>query len=365
MQTTAVHKKTGLPKYRPNILSTIGNTPLVNLSRLSEQWGFSVFGKMESFNPGGSIKDRTAINMLSEALESGQIKPGDTIIESSSGNMALGLAQACKFYNIKLIIVIDPKVNAHTKKILQAYGVKLVRVTHPELKGGYLESRIQKVEELLSQNLNRHCLNQYENPANPETHFQTMSEISRALNQKVDYIFISTSTGGTLMGCARYIRDNNLPTKIIAVDAIGSVTFGQKQKKRLIPGHGSGKPSNFLNLDLINDAIHISDEECIRGCWDLLEKEAILCGGSSGAVISAIEKYASEIPVGANCVGILCDRGERYLDTVYCKTWIKEHFPDFEISKKQVNGNMSINRKGRPGKGRRRKSFSTLTVNST
>ena len=245
--------------------------------------------------------------------------------------MALGLAQACKFYNIKLIIVVDPKVNAHTKRILQTFGAKLVRVTHPQTQGGYLESRIQKVQELLAQNPNSHCLNQYENAANPETHLQTMSEIVRDLDQKVDYIFISTSTCGTLMGCARYVHEKHLPTKIIAVDAIGSVTFGQKEKLRLIPGHGSGKPSNFLNLDLVDNAVHISDEECIRACWNLLEKEAVLCGGSSGAVISAIEKYASVIPAGANCVGILCDRGERYLDTVYCKTWIKEHFPDFEL----------------------------------
>ncbi len=343
MQTTALRKRTALKQrtavpekgtleYLPDILSTIGKTPLVKFSRLSKQWGFSVFGKMESFNPGGSIKDRTAINMLSQALESGQVKPGDTIIESSSGNMALGLAQACKFYNMKLIVVIDPNINAHTEKLLQTYGAKMVKVTHPKRQGGFLESRIQKVQELLAKNPGYRYLNQYENAANPDTHFQTMREIARALNQKVDYMFISTSTCGTLMGCARYIDENHLPTKIIAVDAIGSVTFGQKEKKRLITGHGSGKPSNFLDLDLIDNAVHVSDEECIRGCWNLLENEAVLCGGSSGAVISAMEKYASMIPAGANCVGILGDRGERYLDTVYNKTWIKEHFPDFEFS---------------------------------
>ncbi len=344
MQTTALLKptavpETGLPKYRSNILSTIGKTPLVKLSRLSKHWGFSVFGKMESFNPGGSIKDRTALNMLSQALENGRVNPGDTIIESSSGNMALGLAQACKFYSLKLIVVTDPKLNAHTEKILQAYGAELVKVTHPKRQGGYLESRIQKVDELLAQNPNSHCLNQYENAANPETHFQTMSEIARELEKEVDYIFISTSTCGTLMGCAQYVYENRLPTKIIAVDATGSVTFGQKENTRLIPGHGSGKPSNFLNLDLVDNVIHVSDEECIHGCWNLLEKEAILCGGSSGAVISAIEKYASAIPAGANCVGILCDRGERYLDTVYSKPWINKQFPNFEFSKRQLNGN--------------------------
>ncbi len=334
MQSLAIPQKKGTLKYRPNILSTIGKTPLVKLSRLSKQWGFSVFGKMESFNPGGSIKDRTALNMLSLALESGQVKSGDTIIESSSGNMALGLAQACKFYHMKLVVVIDPNINAHTEKLLQTYGAKMVKVTHPKPQGGFLESRIQKVQELLAKNNGYRYLNQYENEANPETHFLTMREIARALDQKVDYMFISTSTCGTLMGCARYIDENRLPTKIIAVDAMGSVTFGQKEKKRLITGHGSGKPSNFLDIDLIDNAVHVSDEECIRGCWNLLENEAVLCGGSSGAVISAMEKYASMIPAGANCVGILGDRGERYLDTVYNKTWIKEHFPDFEFSKK-------------------------------
>lgn len=204
MQETAVTEKTD-QKYFASILATVGNTPLVSLGRLSKQWGISVYGKMEGFNPGGSIKDRTALNMLSKALESGRIKPGDTIIESSSGNMALGLAQACKFHNLNLIVVTDPKLNALAETILLVYGVKLAKVTHMKPQGGYLASRIQKVQELLTQHPNSHCLNQYENPANPETHFQTMHEIAWALDQEVDYIFISTSTCGTLMGCAQYI----------------------------------------------------------------------------------------------------------------------------------------------------------------
>ncbi|WP_296620622.1 2,3-diaminopropionate biosynthesis protein SbnA [Marivirga sp.] len=336
---STLEPKIGIEKYHSNILSTIGQTPLVHLTRLSGQHDFSVFGKMESFNLGGSIKDRTAFNMLSQALASGHIKTGDTIIESSSGNMALGLAQACKFFGLKLIIVFDPKANVHTEKILKTYGAKLVRITHEEPQGGFLESRIKKVQELLNEHPNSHRLNQYENSANPETHYQTMSEITYALHQKVDYIFISTSTCGTLMGCAHYIYENRLPTKIISVDVKGSVTFGQKEGKRLIPGHCSGKPSNFLILDLIYDIIHISDEECIKACWNLLENEAILCGGSSGAVISAIEKYAPAIPAGTNCVAILCDRGERYLDTIYNKDWINEHFQDIKFSHRLISDN--------------------------
>tara|TARA_R110000850_G_scaffold268138_1_gene399470 strand:+ start:62720 stop:63739 length:1020 start_codon:yes stop_codon:yes gene_type:complete len=336
MQTlTKTHIQT--QKYPTDILATIGNTPLVRLSRIEKQYHFPLFAKMESFNPGGSIKDRTAINMLSRALESGSIKPGDTIIESSSGNMALGLAQACKYYNLKLIVVVDPKVNSHTEKLLQAYGTQLVKVTSPQEEGGFLESRIQKVQELLKQHPHSHWLNQYENDANPQTHYQTMSEIADALDQKVDYLFISTSTCGTLMGCARYVYENRLPTKIIAVDALGSVTFGEHEAKRLIPGHGSGKASHFLDEGFIHDVMHITDEACITGCWNLLEQEAILCGGSSGAVLSAIEQYAPFIPEGANCVAILCDRGERYLQTVYNKAWIRKHFPSFRFPKGEIN----------------------------
>ncbi len=334
---STIEPQIGIDKYHSDILSSIGNTPLIKLSRLTINVEFSLFGKMEFMNPGGSIKDRTALNMLSEALNSGKINAGDTIIESSSGNMALGLAQACKFHGIKLIIVVDPKANAHSLKILKAYGAKVVKVTEAKVEGGFLESRIQKVNELLAEHPNSYCLNQYENNVNPDTHYQTMGEIARQLDKKVDYIFVSTSTCGTLMGCAQYIYENRLPTKIIAVDAMGSVTFGQKEQKRLIPGHGSGKLSNFLNLDLIDDVIHVSDEECIHGCWNLLENEAILCGGSSGAVLSAINKYATKIRANSNCVAILCDRGERYMDTVYNKNWIKEHFADFVFPRLLAN----------------------------
>lgn len=331
-------------KYNSSILSTIGNTPMIRLSRISNKHRFSIFGKMESFNPGGSIKDRTAQNMLSEAIESGEVKPGDTVIESSSGNMAIGLAQACKFYGLKLIVVSDPKLNSHSERILLAYGARVEKIYNPKSKGGFLESRLQKVEELLKTYPDSHCLNQYENLANPQTHLQTMKEISEALEHNVDFIFISTSTCGTLMGCAQYILEKGLRTKIVAVDAVGSVTFGQDAQKRLIPGHGSGKPSNFLNEELVQAIIHVSDVECVQGCWDLLEKESILCGGSSGAVITAIKKHELHIPDGSNCVAILCDRGERYLDTIFNREWIKKHFPNIELAKSPDKELISLKR---------------------
>ncbi|MFL1896394.1 2,3-diaminopropionate biosynthesis protein SbnA [Aquimarina sp. 2-A2] len=325
------------PSANPaNILETIGDTPLVALQRISQAYSFEMFAKMESFNPGGSIKDRTAHTILSTALREGKIKKGDIIIESSSGNMAIGLAQACLFYGLQLIVVVDPKLNKHTAKILETYGATIETVSKPEKNGGFLKSRLNRVAELLKENPNSYWTNQYENTLNPTTHHTTMSEIAEALQGEVAYVFVATSTCGTLMGCAEYIARNGLSTKIIAVDAIGSVLFAKDKKERLIPGHGAGVPSNFLELDSVHDVVHVSDEECIEGCWRLLKEEAILCGGSSGAIISAVDKYKMNIEKNSACALILCDRGERYLDTIYNEHWVKTHFPEMNLPHQSI-----------------------------
>lgn len=310
------------------ILATVGNTPLVRLKKLFPGSGIKLYGKSEYLNPGGSIKDRTALNMLTTALAQGRIKRGDTVIESSSGNMAIGLAQACLYYGLQLIVVVDPKLNKQTENILRTYGARIEYVKKPDKVGGYLSARLNRVRELVDATPGSFWTNQYANPENPRTHQQTMAEIVDELDGKVDYIFVATSTCGTLMGCADYIHDNRLTTRVIAVDAVGSVIFGQPEGKRLIPGHGAGKPSHFLQEDLISRAVHITDEECILGCRRLLHREALLCGGSSGAIVSALEKQLPQIPKGAVCVLMLCDRGERYLDTIYNENWVAEHFPN-------------------------------------
>lgn len=158
------------------------------------------------------------------------------------------------------------------------------------------------------------------------THHRTMKEIAEALHHRVDYVFAATSTCGTLMGCAEYIMRHKLPTKIVAVDAAGSVTFGKPAGQRLIPGHGAGLPSHFLDESCIFDSISISDHDCVKGCHELLAEEAMLCGGSSGAVVSALKQYRHHIPAGSVCALILCDRGERYLDTIYNPQWVEKHF---------------------------------------
>lgn len=323
--------KVEIPLINTGILATIGNTPLVKLEHIIKNAQFQLFAKLEMFNPGGSVKDRPALNMLRHAFQKGDIRSGTTVIESSSGNLGIGLAQACAFLDLHFVCVVDPKTTQQNINILKAYGAEVDVVTQPDpITGEFLPARIKRVESLLASISNSFCCNQYANLNNARAHHQTMHEIVTSLNGKLDYLFCTTGSCGTLRGCSEYIRTNNLNIKIIAVDAKGSAIFGDKPGKRLIPGHGAARVPELFQSGLENEHVHVSDLDCIMGCRHLLRREAILAGGSSGGVITAIEKKAHEIPNNATCVAILCDRGERYLDTVYSDDWVEEHFGKVE-----------------------------------
>lgn len=314
---------------KTGILSLVGNTPLVELNQFSKDFHFRLFAKLEAFNPGGSIKDRPALNILKAALGRGDIRPGSTIIESSSGNMGIGLAQACRCYGMRLICVVDPKTTAQNINILKAYGAEIDLVSEPDpATGEFLQARINRVQSLLNSIPDSFWPDQYSNIQNAIAHEQTMHEIVTELDGNVDYLFCSTSTCGTIRGCATYTQNRKLQTKVLAVDAKGSVLFGDKPAKRLIPGHGAAVVPKLLNRDLVDGVVHVSDLDCIVGCRRLVRDEAILVGGSSGAVIMAIESMRDTIAVGATCVAIFPDRGERYLDTIYSDVWVEQHFGD-------------------------------------
>jgi N-(2-amino-2-carboxyethyl)-L-glutamate synthase len=314
---------------KSGILSLVGNTPIVELNQFSKNSHFRLFAKLEAFNPGGSIKDRPALNIIKAALASGDIGPGSTIIESSSGNMGIGLAQACRYYGMRLVCVVDSKTTAQNISILKAYGAEIDLVSAPDpATGEFLQARINRVQSLLHSIPNSFWPDQYSNIQNAIAHEQTMHEIATELNDKVDYLFCSTSTCGTIRGCATYARNRKLQTKVLAVDAVGSMLFCDKAAKRLIPGHGAAVVPKLLKRDLIDGVIHVSDLECVVGCRRLVREESILVGGSSGAVIMAIERMRDTIAAGATCVAIFPDRGERYLDTIYSDGWVDQHFGD-------------------------------------
>lgn len=306
------------------IIQTVGDTPLVQFSRVFDAYPFDFYGKLESFNPGGSIKDRVAVHLIKEAIHDGKIGPHTTIIESTSGNMGIGLAQACHYYGLKLMLVTDPHINKPAAKLLETYGAKLITVQEQDGTGGYLKTRLRKVRELIRDIPNSFWPDQYRNHSVTAVHVQTWSEIVRSLGCPPDYIFVPTSTCGTLMGLANAISENGHTTRIIAVDARGSVVFGDKPAIRRIPGIGSSRKSDFLDVDRLSNVVHVSDHQAVSGCRLLLAKESVLAGGSSGAVIHAISRYAPHFNSSTRVVGILPDRGERYLDTVYSDEWVSQ-----------------------------------------
>ncbi len=311
----------------PDILSTIGNTPLVRLSNVFNDYPFRLYAKLESFNPGGSIKDRAAYTIVKKAFDSGEISSGTTIIESSSGNMGIGLAQVCAALRLRLICVVDPKTTRQNIAILKAYGAEIDYVSTPDpLTGEFLRARINRVQSLLMSTPNSFWPDQYSNPNNALAHHQTMGEIVRELGGEVDYLFCATSTCGTISGCANYIREAGLTTKVYAVDAFGSVIFGGPSAKRLIPGHGAAIRPKLYQQDMFDRCIHVSDLDCVVGCRRLVLQESLLMGGSSGAVLMAVDAVKDEIPPHSTCVVIFPDRGERYLDTIYSDMWVEEHF---------------------------------------
>jgi 2,3-diaminopropionate biosynthesis protein SbnA len=329
-----------------NILTQVGHTPLILLEKTSRQLSLQLYGKLEMLNPGGSIKDRPALLMLTKALESGQLEKGGTVIESSSGNMAIGLAQACRYLELSVVVVVDPKINKHTLKILQAYGARIEQVTRADEDGNYLNRRLERVQELVDRIPGGFWPNQYGSKYNPAAHYQTMDEIVSALPTPPDYLLAATSTCGTIMGCAKYVRQHNLPTKLIAVDAAGSVIFGASPANRLVPGHGAGRPSDLLDREAIDRVIHITDRECVLGCRSLLSQEAILAGGSSGAVRVAARKLRADLPSDVTCALILPDSGERYLDTIYNDEWVEEHFEAIKEESGEARAAISLSVNG-------------------
>jgi 2,3-diaminopropionate biosynthesis protein SbnA len=312
------------------ILSTIGHTPLVKLKRVFPDCPFRLFAKLEGFNPGGSAKDRPALHILREAMRNGTIKPSSTVIESSSGNLGIGLAQACRYLGLRFICVVDPKTTEQNIRILRAYGAEIDMVLKPHpATGEFLQARIDRVQTLLETIEDSFWTNQYANVTNAQAHYRsTMHEIATELDGRIDYLFVATSTCGTLRGCAEYVRDHHLDTNIFAVDACGSVIFGGQPAKRLIPGHGAGRRPELYRDGLADECVWVTDLDCVVGCRRLVHREAILAGGSSGGVLMAVEQVKERIPWGATCVVIFHDRGERYLDTVYSDEWVEEHFGD-------------------------------------
>jgi len=321
-------RATTTPVRRPvhGVLEAIGDTPLVALTRFLDAPRINVWAKLESANPGGSIKDRPAARMVLDALHDGSIGPGTTVIESTSGNMGVGLAQACLYHGLGLICVVDSRAHERNLRTLRALGADVRVVSRPDpATGDLLTARLALVAQLVATTPGAFWPNQYANASNPAAHAcGTMREIDEALDGDVDVAFVATSTAGTLHGCGDYLREHGRATRLIAVDAVGSALFGGARAARALPGFGAGIETELSRGAAFDELVRVSDVDCVVGCRRLVAREAILAGGSSGAVAWALESVAPRLPDGSRCVLILPDGGAGYLRTVYDDDWVAQ-----------------------------------------
>jgi 2,3-diaminopropionate biosynthesis protein SbnA len=307
------------------VLDAIGDTPLVALRRFLSRPDVEVWAKLEAANPGGSAKDRPAAGMLQDALAEGVIGPGTTVIESSSGNMGVGLAQACRYHGLQLICVVDARAHDTNIRVMRALGADVRVVTRPDPEtGDLLVARLKLVADLLASVPGSFWPNQYANASNPASHAAgTMREIDEALEGDLDYVLVATSTTGTLRGCVDYLREHERQTRVVAVDAAGSALFGGLHGRRLLPGFGAGVESPLSLGAHYDELLRVSDLDCVVGCRRLVSREAILAGASAGGVAFALEALSASMPAGSRCAAILHDGGSGYLGTVYDDGWVE------------------------------------------
>lgn len=296
--------------YISNVLDLIGNTPLISLE---ETTGLQIYAKAEFFNPGGSIKDRIACNMIEEAEKSGVLKPGMTIIEPTSGNTGIGLALCGVRKGYKVIIVMPENMSEERKKIIHALGAELV-LTPPELSIG---GAVDKAMEIAGSSDEYFVPQQFQNKANPMAHYKTTAvELVEQLGKKIDIYVSGIGSGGTLQGVAQYLLEHNPDCKIVAVEPKNvSALLGHEPGLHLIQGIGDGFIPDILDTSIITDIVEVSDEDAIETARELARVQGLLVGTSSGANVWAAKQMAEKYGKDKVIATVLADRAERYFST--------------------------------------------------
>ncbi len=297
-------------KIAQNLTKLIGNTPMVRLNALPKIEDATIYAKLESYNPGGSIKDRISYGMIIDAEERGILKPGDTIVEPTAGNTGIGLSivGVARGYNVTLTM--PENVSSEKYALLSAFGANIVLT--PE--HGGMASAIWEAEEILRKNPRHYMPNQFTNLANPKIHRETTAvEILDAMDRDIDYFVTGVGTGGTLTGVGEVLKAKNSDTKVIAVEPlVSSVLSGGIPGPTRIDGLGAGMVPEVLNVDIIDDIIAVSEEVAYQTMKEISQKEGLLVGMSSGANINAALQVAKAKGPDKTVVTILPDTGERY-----------------------------------------------------
>jgi N-(2-amino-2-carboxyethyl)-L-glutamate synthase len=283
-----------------------------------------VFLKLEGFSITGSIKIKTAIWLVEDLERRGIAKPNETVIvESSSGNLGIALSLVCAIKRYKFICVTDPNANRANITGMELYGAEVVLVKDRDAAGGYLGSRLKKIDHILQSVPNAIWLNQYANIANKNVHAeQTGNEIAREF-AKVDWVFVGTGTTGTIAGVSERLRQEFPNIKVVAVEPFGSLTFGGLPGKRHIPGIGTSVRPKLADLVKPDRVVSISEARTIETCLSFIRDHHLLVGGSTGTVLAAVQQLAPEFAPGDTIVAISPDLGDKYLDNVYDPAWVQ------------------------------------------
>ncbi len=298
--------------------------------------GLSLFLKCEGFNFAGSIKLKAASEMVEAAERDGILTPGSVLVESSSGNLGVALAVIAASKGYRFLCVTDPRCNLSTRLMMEALGSQVHVITEPDPVGGFLGARIAYIRALCAADERYVWLNQYTNPANGMAHYRTTAPAIARQFPQLDALFIGAGTTGTLMGCARYFRQWHRPVRIIAVDSVGSVTFGDAPGRRMIPGLGTSIRPPLLDRSYVDEVILVEEADTIRVCHRLA-RNGFLFGGSTGTVASGAATWLAQHEAGElTAVAIAPDLGERYLDTIYQTTWLQDLYGDDILSSDQL-----------------------------
>jgi cystathionine beta-synthase len=324
-----------LPAIQDNILGTIGHTPLVRLNRIARGVQCTLAAKLEFLNPGGSVKDRIGLNIIEAAELEGRLRPGGTVVEATSGNTGVGLAIVCAIKGYKSVFVMPDKMSTEKIRLLRAFGSKVV-ITPTAVEPDDPRSYYKVADRIVEETPNSILANQYHNPENPRSHYETTGpEIWEQTAGLVTDVIIGMGTGGTITGTGRYLKEKNPKIRIVGVDPIGSLLYETHKLGHIPPdphpktykteGIGEDFLPGALDLSVVDEVLQVGDKETFLTTRRLVREEGIFCGGSSGTAVAAALRYCRNLGPERLVVVILPDSGSRYLSKIFDDDWMREN----------------------------------------